>query len=160
MLSVIGNRRRSPTPLLPTSTICSKPLVISRRQLDPLMPWSSGTERQVGLQTVSCVVWKRLQHNTDALAGGSDYHDDKYGKDSTAVASTVNAQTFFTEGVCAALKWNINVFYFEAFAEPWKPVTKGANKGDGDETHWGAFSADRKLLIKDLSCAYPAKSEL
>ncbi|KAL9112219.1 MAG: hypothetical protein Q9187_007803, partial [Circinaria calcarea] len=47
--------------------------------------------------------------------GGSNY--------GAAVASTKNAQSFFQEGVCAALDWGFNVFYFEAFDEPWKPAS-------------------------------------
>ncbi|KAL9130601.1 MAG: hypothetical protein Q9217_001261 [Psora testacea] len=85
--------------------------------------------------------------------GGSDYHDPKYS--TTAVAGTKNAQTFYKEGVCGALKWDFNVFYFEAFNEPWKPASVGLGGQEGDETHWGAFDADRKQVIPDLSCSYP-----
>lgn len=46
---------------------------------------------------------------------------------------------------CGALDWGINAFYFEAFDEPWKPVSKGDNGKSSDETHWGAMNADRSL---------------
>ena len=86
-------------------------------------------------------------------SGGSNYHDDKY--EGTAIAGTENAQTFYREGVCAALDWNVNVFYFEAFAEPWKPASKGLNGREGHETHWAAFDVNRNPVISDLSCSYP-----
>lgn len=85
--------------------------------------------------------------------GGSNYHDSKHS--TTAVAGTANAQTFWKEGVCAALDWNYDVFYFEAFAEPWKPQSVGLGGQLGDETHWGAYDANRNQVIPDLSCSYP-----
>lgn len=75
--------------------------------------------------------------------GGSDYGDAKAG--------TKNAATFYKTGVCAALDWGYNVFYFEAFDEAWKPKSTGDTGDQGDETHWGAFTADRKLKFP-LSC--------
>ncbi|MCJ1475707.1 hypothetical protein MMC13_004370 [Lambiella insularis] len=45
--------------------------------------------------------------------GGTSYQN--------AMAGTQNAATFFQQGVCAALNWGFNVFYFEAFDEPSKP---------------------------------------
>lgn len=62
----------------------------------------------------------------------------------SAVAGTQNAGTFFKQGVCAALAWGFNVFYFEAFDEPSKVASVGQNGKAADETHWGAFTADRK----------------
>ncbi|KAL9638305.1 MAG: hypothetical protein Q9164_001633 [Protoblastenia rupestris] len=85
--------------------------------------------------------------------GGSDYNDPSYS--TTAVAGTQNAQTFYKNGVCAALDWNFDVFYFEAFHETWKPKSIGLGGQEGDETHWGAFDVDRKQVIPDLSCSYP-----
>jgi glucan 1,3-beta-glucosidase len=41
--------------------------------------------------------------------GGTDY--------GAAVASTQNAATFYSQGVCGMLDWGVNVFYFEAFDE-------------------------------------------
>jgi glucan 1,3-beta-glucosidase len=43
------------------------------------------------------------------------------------------------------LAWGFNVFYFEAFDEPWKPDAIGLNGVIDDETHWGAMNADRSL---------------
>jgi glucan 1,3-beta-glucosidase len=43
------------------------------------------------------------------------------------------------------LKWGIDVFYFEAFDEPWKPKSVGDNGQAQDETHWGFMTAERKL---------------
>ena len=74
---------------------------------------------------------------------GSDY--------GSAIASTENAKTFFKEGVCAALAWGIDVFYFEAFDEPWKPKSIGDTGSSGDETHWGAYNADRTAKFS-LQC--------
>lgn len=79
-------------------------------------------------------------------SGGSNY--------GAATAGTANAQDFFTNGVCAALDWNINVFYFEAFNEPWKPDSTGLDGQPGDEKHWGAYDAGRSPVVKDLSCNY------
>lgn len=76
-------------------------------------------------------------------AGGSNY--------GPAVASTENAATYYQSAVCGILDWGIDVFYFEAFDEAWKPDTKGDNGEMQDEKHWGAFSADRKVKF-DLKC--------
>lgn len=67
--------------------------------------------------------------------GGANY--------GSAVASTANAKTFYQKGVCAALAWGFNVFYFEAFDEPGKAAAKGDNGELASEAHWGAFKADR-----------------
>lgn len=42
------------------------------------------------------------------------------------------------------LSWGVNVFDFEAFDEPWKPVSIGDNGNIADETHWGAMTASRQ----------------
>ncbi|KAK5168260.1 glycoside hydrolase 3 protein [Saxophila tyrrhenica] len=60
-----------------------------------------------------------------------------------AMAGTKNAATLYSEGVCGLLDWGVNVFYFEAFDEPWKPVSIGDNGVAADETRWGAMTADR-----------------
>lgn len=75
--------------------------------------------------------------------GGSNY--------GAAMASTANAATFFSQGVCSALRWNVNVFYFEIFDEPWKPASVGDDGQAEDETHWGAMTADRQLKFP-LTC--------
>lgn len=67
--------------------------------------------------------------------GGSNY--------GAATASTANANTFFHQGVCAALAWGTNVFYFEAFDEPWKPASVGQAGTPAIETTWGAMTANR-----------------
>lgn len=73
---------------------------------------------------------------------------DNYG---AAIAGTDNAATFFKDGVCAALDWGFNVFYFEAFDEPWKPKSAGLSGQLGDETHWGAFT-DQRVAKFPLTC--------
>ncbi|KAF1816948.1 glucan 1,3-beta-glucosidase-like protein [Eremomyces bilateralis CBS 781.70] len=75
--------------------------------------------------------------------GGSDY--------GAASAGTDNAATYYSEGVCGMLAWGVNVFYFEAFDEPWKPHTVGDSGNAADETKWGAMGADRKTKF-DLKC--------
>ncbi|PYI29563.1 hypothetical protein BP00DRAFT_448244 [Aspergillus indologenus CBS 114.80] len=69
--------------------------------------------------------------------GGSNY-----GKNS--VAGTKNAEQYYQTSVCAMLASNIDVFYFEAFDESWKPNSVGDNGQSMDEKHWGLFTADRK----------------
>ncbi|PYH95948.1 glycoside hydrolase [Aspergillus ellipticus CBS 707.79] len=68
--------------------------------------------------------------------GGSDY--------GAAKAGTKNAEQFFQSGVCGMLAWNIDVFYFEAFDESWKPDSTGDNGQKMDEKHWGLFTANRQ----------------
>ena len=78
-----------------------------------------------------------------AVDGGSDY--------GAAKASTKFAEKYYKNAVCAMLTWGIDVFYFEAFDETWKPDTKGDNGELKDEKHWGLFTDDRKAKF-DLSC--------
>ncbi|KAB8257648.1 glycoside hydrolase superfamily [Aspergillus pseudonomiae] len=75
--------------------------------------------------------------------GGSDY--------AAAKAGTQNAARYWKEAVCSMLAWGVDVFYFEAFDESWKPTSIGDNGEEKDETHWGLFTADRKAKF-DLSC--------
>jgi len=75
--------------------------------------------------------------------GGSDY--------GAAKAGTQNAQRFFHEAACGMLAWGYNLFFFEAFDEPWKPTSIGDNGKAADETHWGAMTADRKSKFS-LKC--------
>ena len=82
----------------------------------------------------------------DFILGGTNY--------GAATAGTANAETFYKQGVCAALDWNFNVFYFEAFDEPWKPASTGADGQPGNENHWGAYNADRSPKFSDYSCTY------
>jgi len=68
-----------------------------------------------------------------------------------AVPGTNSAKTFWQKGVCGALDWGVNVFFFEAFDESWKPVSVGLDGTVADETHWGAWTADRTPKW-DISC--------
>ncbi|KLJ08579.1 glycosyl hydrolase family 17 [Blastomyces silverae] len=68
--------------------------------------------------------------------GGSNYGN--------AIAGTQNAKTFHDKGVCALLKWGVDVFYFEAFDELWKPDSVGDNGKAASEKHWGMYTSDRK----------------
>jgi len=67
--------------------------------------------------------------------GGNNYQN--------AVPGTSEAQTFWSEAVCGITDWGVNAFYFEAFDEPWKPDSIGQDGSVADETHWGAWNADR-----------------
>lgn len=49
------------------------------------------------------------------------------------------------------MDWGVNVFSFEAFDEPWKPVSTGADGSVADETHWGVWNSDRSSKYS-LSC--------
>jgi len=68
-----------------------------------------------------------------------------------AIAGTKNAAQFYSQGVCGMLAWGFNLFFFEAFDEPWKPQSIGDNGLPADETHWGAMTADRKSKFS-LKC--------
>lgn len=68
--------------------------------------------------------------------GGTDY--------SVAKAGTANAEKYYQNGVCGLLAWGVDVFYFEAFDEAWKPNSVGDNGQAMDEKHWGMFTADRQ----------------
>ena len=77
------------------------------------------------------------------LDGGSSYQ--------AAIAGTSNANTFWQDGVCGLLDWGVDVFYFEAFDEPSKPPTPGADGSLAIESKWGAFDADRSAKF-NLKC--------
>ena len=64
----------------------------------------------------------------------------RYG---AAVPSLDNASRFYSEGVCGFVDTDVNVFFFEAFDEPWKPDSIGDDGSAADEKHWGAMNADR-----------------
>jgi glucan 1,3-beta-glucosidase len=49
------------------------------------------------------------------------------------------------------IDWGFNVFFFEAFDEPWKPLSTGQDGNTADETHWGAMDVDRKAKYS-LKC--------
>ena len=67
------------------------------------------------------------------------------------MAGTQNAQTFWKTGVCGMLAWGVDLFYFEAYDESWKPNSVGDNGQAMDEKHWGLFTADRQAKF-DMSC--------
>lgn len=75
--------------------------------------------------------------------GGSDYE--------AAKAGTQNAETFWKTGVCGMLAWGVDLFYFEAYDESWKPNSVGDNGQAMNEQHWGLYTADRKSKF-DTSC--------
>ncbi|KAK2801998.1 hypothetical protein FQN49_008905 [Arthroderma sp. PD_2] len=81
--------------------------------------------------------------------GGSDY--------GVAKAGTKNAQKFHDNAICAMLGLGGDVFYFEAFDEPWKPKSVGDNGKAADETHWGMYKADRTPKF-DVSCKKQKKN--
>lgn len=61
-----------------------------------------------------------------------------------AVPSIEHAARFYKEGICGILAWGVNVFVFEAFDEPSKPISIGQDGSKADETHWGVWDAQRK----------------
>ncbi|KFY08827.1 hypothetical protein V492_05873 [Pseudogymnoascus sp. VKM F-4246] len=67
--------------------------------------------------------------------GGSKYQ--------AAVPSLDGAKNYWKKAICGITAWGVNVFYFEAFDEPWKPKSTGQDGSVADETHWGAWNADR-----------------
>ncbi|EPE36998.1 (Trans)glycosidase [Glarea lozoyensis ATCC 20868] len=67
--------------------------------------------------------------------GGSNYQN--------AVPGLANAKFFWQNAICGILDWGVNVFSFEAFDEPWKPMSIGQDGSVADETHWGIWNADR-----------------
>jgi glucan 1,3-beta-glucosidase len=79
----------------------------------------------------------------DGIDGGSDY--------GAAKAGTNNAMQYYKNSVCPMLTWGIDVFYFEAFDETWKPKSTGDNGEPMDETHWGLFT-DKRNAKFDMSC--------
>lgn len=111
------------------------------------MALRSGLARLAGLPvSVSDDDDFNLENDTDRFplpAGGTNY--------GASIASTDNAQTFWSQGVCGMLDWGVNVFYFEAFDEPWKPLSTGDDGTSQDETHWGAYTSDRVAKFS-LTC--------
>jgi len=49
------------------------------------------------------------------------------------------------------LDWGVDLFYFEAFDESWKPDSTGDNGQPQSEKHWGLFTDDRSSKF-DTSC--------
>lgn len=73
---------------------------------------------------------------------------NKYGD---ALPGVKSAQNYWKKAICGAKTWGINVFFFSAFDEPWKPKSIGEDGTAADESGWGAWTYDRKLKY-DLSC--------
>lgn len=94
--------------------------------------WPTGKSLSLSLSLYSVHAWK-LRPVTD---GGSNY--------GAATASTANAERYWQEAVCGILAWGVDVFYFEAFDESWKPESKGDNGQMMNEKHWGLLTDDRK----------------
>ncbi|KAF2085131.1 glycoside hydrolase family 17 protein [Saccharata proteae CBS 121410] len=69
-----------------------------------------------------------------------------------AIAGTNNAKQYFQQSVCGMVEWGVNVFYFEAFDEAWKPSSVGDNGEEQDEKHWGAMNGDRSTKFS-LKCS-------
>jgi glucan 1,3-beta-glucosidase len=65
-----------------------------------------------------------------------------------AVPGVSSAETYWSQAICGLTAWGVNVFSFEAFDEPWKPVSTGQDGSVADETHWGVFNADRSPKYK------------
>ncbi|KAL8729902.1 MAG: hypothetical protein Q9166_004459 [cf. Caloplaca sp. 2 TL-2023] len=82
-------------------------------------------------------------NTVEIMNGETGWPGDGGSKYGAAEPSNKNEETFFKTGVCAALAWGIDVFYFEAFDESWKPKSTGDTGVEGDETHWGAFYDNR-----------------
>ncbi|TDZ17994.1 Glucan 1,3-beta-glucosidase [Colletotrichum orbiculare MAFF 240422] len=62
-----------------------------------------------------------------------------------------NASSYFLDNIAQALarqagpvKWGFNVFFFEAFDEPWKPHAISEEGFEAPEVHWGGMTADRR----------------
>ena len=49
------------------------------------------------------------------------------------------------------LNWGIDVFYFEAFDEPFKQDSVGQDRSAANEKHWGAMDVGRTPKFS-LSC--------
>lgn len=86
--------------------------------------------------------WRDL-HANYVLDGGTDY--------GAAKAGTSNAEKYWKTGVCGMLAWGVDLFYFEAFDESWKPPSIGDNGQPMNEQHWGLFTAGRQNKF-DTSC--------
>lgn len=131
-----GKANQSRMQLPPTSTTSCRRLATSKNFPAPPTRSRSGTERQAGPETVRTLPIILQKHLLILWPGGEDYGNAKAG--------TQNAETFYKQGVCAALDWGYNVFYFEGFDETWKPKSVGDSGSSADERHWGAFTDQRK----------------
>ena len=87
----------------------------------------------------------RLTLTCDHLGWLTD--GDNYG---AAEPGLENAERFFKTGICAMQYWGLDVYAFEAFDEPWKPVSIGDNGEEKDERHWGVYGADRQIKYDNV----------
>ncbi|KAG9234089.1 putative glucan 1,3-beta-glucosidase [Amylocarpus encephaloides] len=69
----------------------------------------------------------------------------------SAVPGVKNAEAYWKSAICGILAWGVNVFAFEAFDEPWKPLSVGQDGSVADETHWGVWNSDRSEKFS-VSC--------
>lgn len=95
-------------------------------------------------QTKQCVHFRTAWADW-TIDGGTDYGAAKAGTD--------NAEQYYKTAVCGMLAWDVDVFYFEAFDESWKPDSIGDNGQPMDEGHWGMFTDNRKKKF-DTSCPH------
>jgi glucan 1,3-beta-glucosidase len=80
--------------------------------------------------------------------GGSTYGN--------AIPNNINAQTYFNEAICLALRHGIDVFMFEAFDEAGKPIVTLPNPNGAGivkiaETAWGVMDVNRNYRL-NLTC--------
>lgn len=99
---------------------------------------------ETGWPTGTFILVIRTYTNANThIDGGSDY--------GAAKAGTKNAKQYHDKAICPMLALGVDVFYFEAFDEPWKPKSIGDNGKAADETHWGMYTADRQPKF-EVSC--------
>lgn len=113
----------------------------------PLELWNGET----GWPTTRMITLDSFNVSLTSVPAGASYGG--------AVDGINEAYTFFKQGVCALLGWNQNVFYFEAFDEPWKPASTGLSNQTEPETGWGLYNSDRspKFPNNDYSCTFDTK---
>ena len=73
-----------------------------------------------------------------------------------AIPNNINAQTYFNQAICPALRHGIDVFMFEAFDEPGKnnvilPNPNGPGSVTLAESAWGVMDDNRNYRL-NLTC--------
>lgn len=113
----------------------------------PIELWNGET----GWPTTGMIFFEIVDVLLISIVAGASY--------GLAVDGVNEAYTFFKQGVCALLGWNKNVFYFEAFDEPWKQPSIGLSNQSEPETGWGLYNSDRspKFPNNDYSCTFDTK---
>ncbi|KAJ5620462.1 1-3-beta-glucanosyltransferase B.t1.c1 [Penicillium lagena] len=89
--------------------------------------------------------------NIRVLNGETGWPTDGGSNYAAAQAGTANAAEFWQDGVCAMLNSGVDVFYFEAFDESWKPDSTGDNGQASNEQHWGLLTASRTAKL-NVTC--------